>query len=89
MGLSLLLLAVPAIAAAQEQAPAPVPAPKAKLAADSPDKVICKTTPQIGSLVATTKVCRTRREWERMRDDLRGRGPVGNCAGSAQGGSCS
>ncbi len=85
MRLSMLLLAVPAIAAAQAPTPAPAPAPvpKAKLAADSPDKVICRTTPEIGSLVATTKVCRTRREWERVRDDLRARGPTGNCGAGA------
>lgn len=85
MKLLMLLLAAPAIASAQT--PAPAPAPATKLVVDKQDKVICRSTSEIGSLVATNKVCRTRREWDRLRDDLRERGPVGNC-GAGAGVSC-
>lgn len=38
---------------------------------DSGDRVICKRFTETGSLAKQTKVCKTKREWERERDNLR------------------
>ena len=84
MRLLALLLAAPGLAVAQT----PAPAPAIKPVVDKQDKMICRSIPEIGSLIATSKTCKTRREWDAMRDNLHERGPVGNCAGAAQGGSC-
>jgi hypothetical protein len=40
-------------------------------AAGNPDKVVCKRFAQIGSLVASYRTCKTKREWERERENLR------------------
>lgn len=57
-----LVAAIPAMAAAAE--------PQAKRTSD-PDKVICKTFAETGSLVNTKRECKTRRDWDREREDLR------------------
>jgi hypothetical protein len=43
------------------------PPPKPKRALD-PDKIICKRWADTGSLVARTKACHTRRDWDRIAD---------------------
>lgn len=40
-------------------------------AAGNPDKVVCKRFAQIGSLVASYRTCKTKREWERERENVR------------------
>jgi len=35
------------------------------------DKIICKRYLETGSLVKSTKVCHTRREWSRLNDEAR------------------
>lgn len=35
-------------------------------AADKQDKIVCKTYAEIGSLIATQRVCHTKREWETL-----------------------
>ncbi|MBB3695771.1 hypothetical protein [Sphingomonas sp. BK580] len=40
-------------------------------AADPADKVICKRFTKTGSLVDSTRVCKTKADWQRDRDNLR------------------
>ncbi|HEU0134781.1 MAG TPA: hypothetical protein VFR28_08155 [Allosphingosinicella sp.] len=39
--------------------------------AKDPDKVVCKRTVDTGSLVRGTRVCKTRREWDRAGQSAR------------------
>lgn len=58
-------------------------------AADPQDKVICKRFEETGSLVGNYRVCKTKREWERGRDNIRAGGPgVDSCGARANGGPC-
>jgi hypothetical protein len=59
------LLAVPAFAASSEPA---TPAPEVE--ADE-DRVICKTTPQLGTRLRKNKSCRTAKEWADLRQQTR------------------
>ena len=43
----------------------------ANQASDPADKIICRRYLETGSLVISTKVCHTRREWTRLRDEAR------------------
>ena len=74
----LLFAALPAIALAQT-ATAPVTKPVAKTSAD--DKVICKTSTEIGSLIAQHKECKTRREWDIQSSESQKR--IGDCISGA------
>lgn len=40
-------------------------------AAGNPDKVVCKRFVRIGSLVDGYRTCKTKREWERERENAR------------------
>jgi hypothetical protein len=40
-------------------------------AAGNPDKIVCKRFTQIGSLVGSYRTCKTKREWERERENAR------------------
>ncbi|MEG3177198.1 hypothetical protein U1872_13225 [Sphingomonas sp. RB3P16] len=51
--------------------PQPIPASAAKPSALSPDKVICKQAVVTGSLINTSKICKTRREWDEQRENVR------------------
>jgi hypothetical protein len=44
------------------------------------DKMVCKSFTEIGSLVASKKVCKTRAEWEKDRATMRERMGVNSCA---------
>lgn len=57
-------------------------------AAGRHDQVICKRFTEIGSLIASRKICRTKRDWENERANLSMRDPIGSCAGGSQGGFC-
>ena len=87
IGFLMLALAPTMISAAAPKAESDRP----EAAADKQDRVICKSFPVIGSLVATTKECKTKRQWEAERNNLTQRNPFGSCAGSggAGGGPCS
>lgn len=62
-----------------------VDAPEA--AAGNPDKVVCKRFTQIGSLVGSYRTCKTKKEWERERDNVRTINWSSPCK-SAESGSC-
>jgi hypothetical protein len=55
--------------AAQSAPPSRADAPET--AAGNPDKVVCKRFVKIGSLVDGYRTCKTKREWERERDNVR------------------
>jgi hypothetical protein len=57
-------------------------------AADPGDKIICKKFIETGSLVRGTRICKTKRDWERDRDDLRQSSVADSCRARASGGSC-
>lgn len=40
-------------------------------AAGNPDKVVCKRFVKVGSLVDGYRTCKTKKEWERERDNVR------------------
>lgn len=56
-------------------------------AAGNPDKVVCKRFTKIGSLVASYRTCKTKREWERERENLRQINYSSPCR-SAESGTC-
>jgi hypothetical protein len=58
-------------------------------AADPQEKMICKRFVETGSLVQGVRVCKTAREWQRDRDNIRAGGPgVDSCRDRANGGQC-
>lgn len=71
------------------QAPGAAPRNAGESATDPQDKVICKRFAETGSLVGSYRVCKTKREWERERDNIRASGPgIDSCANRANGGPC-
>ena len=64
---ALLLLSVPTVSIAE---PAQVPSSKAGPPAD-PNQKVCEDITQIGSRLATKRICATRSEWEQKRRDDR------------------
>ena len=73
-------------ATAAQSAPLPsVDAPEK--AAGNPDKVVCKRFVRVGSLVDGYRTCKTKREWERERDNLRQVNWSNPCK-SAESGTC-
>lgn len=56
-------------------------------AAGNPDKVVCKRFTKIGSLVGGYRTCKTKKEWERERDNVRTINWSNPCA-SAKTGNC-
>ena len=87
MALMMLALAPAMLSAAVPKSDSDRP----ETAADKQDRVICKTFPVLGSLVATTRECRTKRQWEAERLNLTQKNSLGSCAGpSGEGaGGCS
>jgi hypothetical protein len=55
---------------------------KPSAAAAPGDKMICKRFARIGSLVASYKTCKTKREWDREHANIRSSGPGGYCGPS-------
>ena len=81
-----MILLLLSLAAADPQAvPAATPPKKP---ATSPDKIICRTFPETGSLVRTTKVCKAKREWDTDRANLRAGPGVDSCRNAGNGGPC-
>ena len=56
-------------------------------ASGNPDKVICKRFVRVGSLVDGYRTCKTKKEWERERDNVRTINWSSPCK-SAESGSC-
>ncbi|HEX8623785.1 MAG TPA: hypothetical protein VF782_01770 [Allosphingosinicella sp.] len=56
-------------------------------AAGNPDKVVCKRFTKIGSLVDSYRTCKTKKEWERERENARTVNWSSPCK-SAESGSC-
>ena len=83
--LVLFLLGLVSASAAQSAPRQGVDAPEK--AAGNPDKVVCKRFAQIGSLVASYRTCKTKREWERERENLRTINYSTPCR-SAESGNC-
>jgi hypothetical protein len=80
-----ILAAAPAAQAAPRQG---VDAPEG--AAGNPDKIVCKRFTRIGSLVDGYRTCKTKKEWQRERDNLRQVNISDSCATRGQiGGSVS
>jgi len=75
-----------ASASAAQAAPRPgADAPEG--AAGNPDKVVCKRFARTGSLADSYRTCKTKREWERERDNVRTINWSNPCK-SAESGSC-
>lgn len=81
----MLTLFLLSLAAAPDPQPTPTPN-AAKHAAKSPDTVVCRQFAVTGSLVSTYKTCKTRREWDMERENLRASGPaIDSCRDSGIG----
>lgn len=71
-----LALAAVAVPAAGKRAR---PRDAAEKAADRADKMVCKRFTKTGSLVDSVRVCKTKNEWQRDRDNLRNSAASGAC----------
>ena len=78
-----LLLATTTIAHA---APPPQDAPER--AADPRDKVICKRFAETGSLVRSNRICKTKADWQRDRDNLPKSESLNSCGSAGDGIGC-
>jgi hypothetical protein len=74
----LLTLTAPAFAAWAAEGP-PDPSEKPEQAADKGDRMICKRMPVTGSLVSHERSCKTKREWENVRDNGRSMNSANTC----------
>ena len=82
--LVLTVLALPALALAQTPK---TDADKAESAGDPQNRMICKRFTEIGSLIASHKICKTKREWDGERAAMRLGNTSGQCPGGAAGAS--
>jgi len=78
---AIFVVALPTIVAA-----ASVDAPEK--ASDSADKVVCKRFIETGSLVKGYRVCKTKAEWVRERENIRTRNGMSGSCSSAETGVC-
>jgi hypothetical protein len=78
MAVVLLATATAAIAA-QPNTAAPDPANKPEQAGDKGDRMICKRLPVTGSLVSSYRSCKTKREWENVRDNRTTMNAINTC----------
>lgn len=60
---------------------------EAERAADNRDKMVCKSFPRTGSLVAHYHTCKTKWEWERERENVRQLSVSDACRDRGEGGS--
>ena len=82
----MMILLLLSLAAADAQAvPATTPPKKP---ATSPDKIICRSFPETGSLVRMIKVCKTKHDWDVDRENLRAGPGVDSCRNAGNGGPC-
>lgn len=77
----LILLALPAAAIAQTGG-------TPQTGTDKENKIVCKSFAEVGSLIATHKECKTKREWDVERSENQRR--LGDCinTGAATGSRC-
>lgn len=73
-------------ASAAQSAPRPN-ADAPERAAGNPDKIVCKRFLKTGSLVDGYRTCKTKKEWERERDNVKTINWSSPCR-SAESGSC-
>jgi hypothetical protein len=73
-----LVMAMPAAADPQSNGQID-PANRPEQAADKSDRMICKRFTETGSLVSTYRSCKTKREWENVRDNRTSMNSIGNC----------
>jgi len=66
--------------------PPPTSHPR-QVAAEDKNKIVCKTWAPTGSLIANSRECRTRHDWDRMRIDTSHIVQGGSC-NSAETGTC-
>ena len=83
----LLVIGVASVALGTAQAQIPQ-GRSVERSAEKLDKVLCKQFPTTGSLVETYRTCKTKREWDRERDNLRTLTVMDSCRARANGGSC-
>ena len=60
----------------------------AEKASDNEDKMICKRFAKTGSLVDSYRSCKTKREWERERENIHQLGSTSSCRLLGDGGTC-
>lgn len=82
-----ILFACAVIAASPAQSAPRRGADAPETAAGNPDKVVCKRFTRIGTLAGTYRTCKTKREWERERENLRQINYSSPCK-SAESGTC-
>ena len=80
------LLALALLAAS----PSTDPSLEAEKAAGEQEKMICKRFLETGSLVKAQRICKTKRQWEISRAEIRDRGNPGanSCSAAGEGGPC-
>ena len=61
---------------------------EAEKSAEPRDKLLCKRFTETGSLVAKTRICKTKADWDRDRDNFRHSSISATCRMAAEGGSC-
>jgi hypothetical protein len=83
MAVTVLLLSSVAAAAAPPAQPG-----EHEKSADSADKMICKRFAVTGSLVSSKKICKTKADWQRDRDELRSANALTPCAMQGESHSC-
>jgi hypothetical protein len=82
------LLMLAGTAAAQAPQRTADAADAAERAGDPQDRVICKRFIETGSLVKGYRSCKTKREWERERDNIRSPRTTSGSCNSGESGSC-
>lgn len=82
-----ILFACAVIGASPAQSAPPRGADAPETAAGNPDKVVCKRFTRIGTLAGSYRTCKTKREWERERENLRQINYSSPCR-SAESGTC-
>lgn len=60
----------------------------AEKSAEARDKLLCKRFTETGSLVAKTRVCKTKADWDRDRDNIRHNSGAATCRLAGEGGAC-
>lgn len=69
--------------------PQPAPTATTKPVASAPDKLVCKQFAITGSLVGSKKICKTRREWDIERENVRAVLPgTASCANLGESRGC-
>ncbi|MEN2786818.1 hypothetical protein ACFOKI_09190 [Sphingomonas qilianensis] len=61
---------------------------EAEKSAEPRDKLLCKRFTETGSLVAKTRVCKTKADWDRDRDNIRQNSGGATCRLAGNGAAC-